>query len=1150
MKSAKKIAIKTQKKKLSEIDLNATYNSLILEFVFNSGKFKGKDSSEVPLGYLITLKDAWHDPDSKYNLSLMKKAFSFQELEMAINSHPKNSKGTTQPPSASIAPTTTKTTTVTTPAPSTSLGRYIAGEAEKSDKGLEIGEKVIIEKIPNGWNFSGLKSGSNGTLNTNEIKGLIKSIRDEHDKPITSNNFDDLKNLIYQDENQEKNVVDQANKHILPAEKLSEEQEKIDKRFEKIISSGSNSHIVIRALAGSGKTTMLKHLAWKYGKSGQKWLYLVFNTKNKVEATEKFPPWVKVKTTNGFLGEILEHGNNSLKINQTKRMVDLAKGKDERIPSKIRILADSNEFKTICSSRFGIPDENKINTRDNTTLSIIKSIRYGFKEEVIKLSELCKSFSINPNNENLEAKIKEVFEKYDIDSSLSDIKKRISKYKAGEWLNKLLNSLVSYLGYDIRSKDFEKEIIDATAWLLKESVPGATNIKYEKMKDGRIQKFNLGEYRDFTDDLWYASIHADKLSWPKYDFVLADEVQDFNECQKIMLKKLSESGAKIVAVGDENQCQPAGTLVHLSGGMVKPIEDLKIGDSILSFDSSKNKFVSKFVSETASRPYTGKLISIIIGDNVVKCTPNHKCFVKIIKSNKYGIYLMVKGENARIGIAPITHKNGFGPRVRARQEEADKLWLLDIVEDKNKAMIMEQVISCKFKLPQTVFTSNKPKLKKLSSDIYSLIGNNIDLAKTCLENFGKLWDYPIWDSGSKISIGQRPFTTQSCNIFQEIMHLCIKDDDKGSWVSFKKLEENVENITVYSLGIKSNKNKKLYIANNLIISNSIYRFRGADSKAFNNLSNELSNISSDKNVEHSLTTNYRSRSNIINFVNNATKVKNLKGKIFEDGGEGEVTEQEKEYEDIFDVIKKENDNKKLKETAFIARTNQPLAHAALKLLSNGVPFVILGKDLASELVKHTEKIMKFKKLNEGDSVQELSYALQSYLEDETENHGDQSSKKAHLQELKETTEALLSCINQFSGINECIEMIVLSGLSRLNEGSGYYSSSTGGNTIKNFITWLKDKLSGLNIEEKESDLKAYKEKLEKEHPVILTTSHKSKGLEFDRVYILRDDQFPSPKAKREEDLEQEENAKYVAYTRAKDQLHIVKLEGQPGYVKK
>ena len=808
----------------------------------------------------------------------MKQSFSLEELENEIEKQSNKSKQKpvyTAPSDTKSAPEKAEPSRVDIK----TLGKYIAGQAEKSDKGLVKDEKVIIEKIPNGWKFFGLKSNNSGILSTEEIKGFIKSIRDELDQPISSNNFEELKNKINIEEPQIEQIEKQGKKHILDSEKLSEEQKKIDSKFEKIIGSNSSSHIVIRALAGSGKTTMLKHLAWKYGRPGQKWLYLVFNTKNKVEATEKFPPWVQVKTTNGFLGEILEHSKNSLKINQTKRMVDLIKNKEEKIPSKIRIIADSSEFKNLCANKFGIPDDSKLSVKDKTTSSIIKSIRYGFKEEVIRLAELCKSFSINPKDKDVKIKVNQVFDKYDIDSELSEIKKRISKYSSGEWLNKLLKSLYQILGYDIRNKDFKEEIIDCTIWILNESLPGSTSIVYSKAsKDGRIQKFNLRDYRDFTDDLWYSSINADNLVWPKYDFVLADEVQDFNESQKIMLRKLSDAGAKIVAVGDENQ--------------------------------------------------------------------------------------------------------------------------------------------------------------------------------------------------------------------------------------------------------------------------SIYRFRGADSKAFNNLLGELSGLSDEKDVEHSLTTNYRSRSGIIDFVNNATKVKNLKGKVFDDGKAGEVSVEEKDYEGIFDFIKKENDNNSLKETAFIARTNQPLAHAALKLLADGVPFVILGKDLANELVKHAEKIMKFKKLEPQDDARQLSYALEEYKNSEIESHGDQSSKKAQLQELSETTEALLSCIDQFYGLNEAVEMLVLSGILIEN------NIKQRDKTIKSFINWLKDKLSGLNIEEKESDLKTYKEKLEKEKPVILTTAHKSKGLEFDRVYVLRDDLFPSPKAKREEDLEQEENAKYVAYTRAKDQLHVVKLDGQPGYSKK
>ena len=81
----------------------------------------------------------------------------------------------------------------------------------------------------------------------------------------------------------------------------------------------------------------------------------------------------------------------------------------------------------------------------------------------------------------------------------------------------------------------------------------------------------------------------------------------------------------------------------------------------------------------------------------------------------------------------------------------------------------------------------------------------------------------------------------------------------------------------------------------------------------------------------------------------------------------------------------------------------------------------------------------------------------------------------------------------------------------------------------------------------EDDLKEYRRKIEYESPVVLTTAHKSKGLEFARVFVLRDDLFPHPKNKhRPKDLLQEENARYVTYTRAMNELHVLDLKGQPG----
>ena len=57
--------------------------------------------------------------------------------------------------------------------------------------------------------------------------------------------------------------------------------------------------------------------------------------------------------------------------------------------------------------------------------------------------------------------------------------------------------------------------------------------------------------------------------------------------------------------------------------------------------------------------------------------------------------------------------------------------------------------------------------------------------------------------------------------------------------------------------------------------------------------------------------------------------------------------------------------------------------------------------------------------------------------------------------------------------------------------------------------------------------------------ICLSTIHKSKGLEADRVFIIHEDLMPSKYAKKDWEKEQERNLIYVAYTRAKSVLGFI-----------
>ena len=60
----------------------------------------------------------------------------------------------------------------------------------------------------------------------------------------------------------------------------------------------------------------------------------------------------------------------------------------------------------------------------------------------------------------------------------------------------------------------------------------------------------------------------------------------------------------------------------------------------------------------------------------------------------------------------------------------------------------------------------------------------------------------------------------------------------------------------------------------------------------------------------------------------------------------------------------------------------------------------------------------------------------------------------------------------------------------------------------------------------------------KSNDITLSTIHKSKGLENDRIFIICPELIPSKYAIQKWQLKQENNLKYVAYTRAKKELHI------------
>ena len=410
-------------------------------------------------------------------------------------------------------------------------GHYVAMKEKPGDPSqwmfilLDVPEKRLVQS---------------GLIPKAELKATVESVKGEDGQLIKRPKPSQLISALL-----EGGIV-VPDKSFVP----SQEQTDVDEKFAEIMAGEDQNHMVINALAGSGKTTTLRELAKKHGKMGQKWLYLVFNSKNREEAKEDFPPWVQVETTNSFCGrEVL--GKNLLK--PTDRIVDV------HYSDKSRLIADGPGFAKIMSD-LNLPDPNehygndpkRLGRTEKTLWWTLSGARHEFKMEAVKLLDLAKSYSVDPRGEDENAiaeAVGKVLASYDMNTVLEKTKEKLEKQ--APWANEYISDL---MGVDFMTRDFTEELQQATIWLLRESMPHASEQEFEATTgQGKGNKLQLGKYRDFNDDLWYSAIHAEELNWPQYDIVLADEVQDFNHAQKVVLQKLAEQGARIVAVGDPNQ---------------------------------------------------------------------------------------------------------------------------------------------------------------------------------------------------------------------------------------------------------------------------------------------------------------------------------------------------------------------------------------------------------------------------------------------------------------------------------------------------------------------------------------------------------------------------------------------------------------------
>lgn len=200
---------------------------------------------------------------------------------------------------------------------------------------------------------------------------------------------------------------------------------------------------------------------------------------------------------------------------------------------------------------------------------------------------------------------------------------------------------------------------------------------------------------------------------------------------------------------------------------------------------------------------------------------------------------------------------------------------------------------------------------------------------------------------------------------------------------------------------------------------------------------------------------------------------------FEGASEGEVLEMEEYIAADFQPS-----------DAVLCRNVAPLISFAYNLLTRGVGCQVLGRDIGSGLIALVDRLKArgvdslIKKLGEWQT-REIEKAKENDNESKIESVNDK-----------------VDCIHAFIGM--------------LDENN-------------RTVPALKSKIESLFSEDSDGE------------SVTLCSAHKSKGLEWNTVYLLDSSELmPSKFARQEWQKEQERNLIYVAYTRAKESLRFIR----------
>jgi DNA helicase II / ATP-dependent DNA helicase PcrA len=177
----------------------------------------------------------------------------------------------------------------------------------------------------------------------------------------------------------------------------------------------------------------------------------------------------------------------------------------------------------------------------------------------------------------------------------------------------------------------KNELLDAAGYAASPDARGYLGAQVAKVFTAYEREMSAAGALDF-DDLLLKSVQLLRDVEPlrdhyneRFRHVLVDEYQDTNHAQYVMVALLTEQRRNLTVVGDDDQCLLAGTPVTMADGSLRPIEEVRVGDSVRSCYGSGD-FRPATVVRTARREASAGIRITTQAGRTLVSTPEHTHF--------------------------------------------------------------------------------------------------------------------------------------------------------------------------------------------------------------------------------------------------------------------------------------------------------------------------------------------------------------------------------------------------------------------------------------------------------------------------------------------------------------------------------------------